>query len=261
MENIFALMIFGASVSLLEAQDPLSQIPSTNTAVQNPDDAQLLYRNEQEFGAVLHSAGWGLNYRRGKNITAYKKRILELEIVGLKHPKEIKQQVTNFSTKGYFYGKQFVVTVLRGGWGYHKIIAGKSERRGVEIRLLTLLGPSIAFAKPVYLEIFYPDYTGSNGGMITTERYDPNNPLHTPDHIAGRASYLTGFSEMNIFPGAFFKLGLSFEHSKLDDAVKLIETGIVVDVYDKVIPIMANTKNNQVYVNVYLNVMFGKKWF
>lgn len=225
----------------------------------NNDDALLLYRNEQEFGLVFHSAGWGFNYRRCKHITGYKKRTLELELVGMRSPKEIKTQFSDFGTKGYFYGKQFMVTLMRGGWGYNKVLTGKSERKGVELRLVALGGPVLAFAKPVYLEILPQDPIGIFG--TTIERYDPTNPLHTPDHIAGRASYFQGLGKMNFFPGAFCKLGLSFEHGTLDDDVKLFETGIAVDAFYKTIPIMANTKNKQVYINVYLNIMFGKKWF
>ena len=231
-------------------------------ATKQNDDVQLLYRNEQEFGVLIHSAGWGINYRKCKHVTGYKKRVLELEMVGMRHPKEFKRQVENIGTKAYFYGKQFTVTVLRGGYGYHKVITGKSDRRGVELRLLTLAGPSIAFAKPIYLNVWYPDPVNSPHYVdIRTEKYDPNNPRHIPNYIAGRAGYFRGFGEMNFFPGAFFKLGLSVEHSNSDDGIRLLETGIVIDAFYKTVPIMANTKNNQLYVNVYLNIMFGKKWF
>jgi len=266
MKNIYSIQVFFFTFSIFcfNLSEVSSQEIATgiSPAITQNDDVQLLYRNEQEFGALVHSAGWGFNYRRCKHVTGYKKRTLELEVVGMKHPKEIKRQIADLNTKGYFYGKQFTVTVLRGGYGYNKVITGKSDRRGVELRLVTLAGPSIAFAKPVYLEIQYPDqsYPPSYKNR-KIERYDPTNPFHTPDHILGKAGYFHGFGEMNFFPGAFCKLGISFEHSSLDDDIKLLETGIVVDAYYKTIPIMANTRNNQVYVNVYLNIMFGKKWF
>lgn len=254
MKKTFFIGIFSFVAVVLPAQE----IPTgISPAISGEDNVQLLYRNEQEFGGVVHSAGWGLNYRRGKHVTGYKKRNLELELVGLRHPKEIKMEVPDIGTRGFFYGKQFTVSLLRGGYGYHKVITGKSDRRGVELRLLTLAGPSIAFAKPVYVNVWDKDGEYS----YSTERFDINNPNHTPENIRGRAGYFTGFGEMNFFPGAFFKLGLSFEHSNLDDAIKILETGIVADAFYKTVPIMANAKNNQVYVNVYLNIMFGKKWF
>ncbi|TAL58772.1 MAG: hypothetical protein EPN85_10660 [Bacteroidetes bacterium] len=253
----FPLFWRGAGAEVSAQANSSGIIPS----VSQNEDVQLLYRNEQEFGALAHSSGWGLNYRKCKHITGYRKRILEVEMAGMRHPKEIKLQVPDIGTKGYFYGKQFVVTVLRGGYGYHKVITGKSDRRGVELRLLTVAGPSIALAKPVYLNIWHQDPVNPPFGNITIEKYDPTNLLHTPNYIIGRAGYFRGFEQMNFYPGAFFKLGLSFEHSTLDDDIKLLETGIVIDAFYKTIPIMATARNNQVFVNVYLNVMFGKKWF
>ena len=259
MKIFFFIIFLFHSIAIIFAQGNATGIAPTTK--QN-DDVQFLYRNEQEFGAVIHSSGWGINYRKCRHVTGYKKRVLEAEFVTLSHPKEFKLQVRDVGTKGYFYGKQFTVDILRGGYGYHKIITGKSDRRGVELRLLTLVGPSIAFAKPVYVNVIYPDPLRPPPFYdIRTEKYDSNNPRHTTENIVGRASYFHGFNEMNFFPGAFFKLGLSFEHANLDDDIKLLETGITVDAFYKTIPIMANTKNNQVYVNVYLNIMFGKKWF
>lgn len=236
-------------------------VSDKSSATADNDDVQLLYRNEQEFGALLHSAGWGINYRRAWHVTGYKKRVLAFEIVGMRHPKEIKLRIPEPGTRGFFYGKQYVVTVLRAGWGYNKVITGKSERKGVELRLLTEVGASLALAKPVYLEVWHLASSNPPYGDIKTERYDPENPFQTPDHIVGRANYFRGVENMNFFPGGFAKLALSFEHASMDDDIKLVEVGVTTDVFYKTIPIMANTKNNQVYVNLYLNFMFGKKWF
>lgn len=264
MKKVFLTFFFIPCFVTLSMVEGFSQDIATGISptTKTNDDVQLLYRNEREFGLVVHSSGWGLNYRRGKHITGFKKRTLEVELVGMRHSKEIKLQVPDIGTKGYFYGKQFTVSVLRGGYGYHKIITGKSDRRGVELRLVTLAGPSLAFAKPIYLSVAYPDPANSPPFYdIRIEKFDSENPRHTPDYIVGRASYFRGIGEMNFFPGGFFKLGLSFEHSRLDDDIKLLETGITVDAFYKTIPIMSNARNNQVYVNVYLNLMFGKKWF
>lgn len=256
MKNSLPIFLFFLTAVASAQEIATGMAPSI---VQN-NDVPLLYRNEQEFGGVIHSSGWGFNYRRGKHVTGYIKRIIEAEIVGMKHPKEIKLEVPEIGSKGYFYGKQFALTILRGGYGYNKIITGKRDRRGVELRLVTLGGPSLALAKPVYVEIWH-DAPDPPFGKITTEKFDVDNPLHTTDYIVGRAGYFNGFGEMKFYPGGFLKLGLSFEHSSLDDDIKLLETGIVMDAYYKTIPVMAKARNNQIYLNVYLNLMFGKKWF
>jgi len=219
---------------------------------------QLLYRNEINFGGVIHSNGFGFNLRRGKHLTGYMRRVLEIEAVSFKHPKEIRAQNPLFeNSKGYFYGKQYSVIVLRTGYGLQRILYGKQDRRGVEIRLVSFIGASIAFAKPVYLDILYE--VDPQTYVIRTEKYDP--AIHFSDNIYGRAPYFKGFDEMRLFPGGYGKLGVTFEYADLDDDVKAIETGITVDVYPKVIPIMATAKNNQLYLNLYINFLWGRKWF
>jgi hypothetical protein len=223
------------------------------------DDVQLLYRNEFVIGGIVHSSGFGFNYRRGWHVTGYKKRILEIEGANIKHPKEIKTQNPLFeNSKGYVYGKLNVFDVLRVGYGFQKELYGKEQRRGVQINLVTLLGASMGLAKPVYLEILQPT-SDPQIYNISTERYDPEK--HFTDNIYGRAPFFRGFEQSKIYPGGYAKLGLSFEYADLDDDIKCIETGVTVDAFPKVIPIMAKTTNNQVFVNLYINFIWGKKWF
>ena len=46
----------------------------------------------------------------------------------------------------------------------------------------------------------------------------------------------------------------------MSDGVKSIETGVTFDVYGKDVPIMAYTENKQVYINFYINLLYGRKW-
>lgn len=227
----------------------------------NNDDVQLLYRNEQVFGVLAHSNGWGFNYRRGKHLTGYKKLLYEVEFVTMRHPKQIKTQHPALeSSKGYFYGKLNSLNILRLGVGFQNVIYSKQDRRGVEIRYIANAGASLGFAKPVYLEILYETPVRDKFN-ISTEKYDPKNPRHVPDWIYGRAPFLKGFDQTKIYPGGYAKFGLSFEYADADDDIKAIETGVSVDVYPAVIPIMANARNNQVFVSLYINLLYGRKWF
>jgi len=253
LSRITTLIIFSVFAFSLNAQDNIPQ-----QQIGAKDEVQLLYRNEMNFGAVIHTNGFGFNFRRGKHVTGFMKRVLEIEAVSLKHPKEARAQNPLFeNSKGYFYGKQFAVIVLRAGYGFQRILYGKQDRRGVEIRLVTFLGASLALAKPVYLDILHE--IDPQRYIISTEKYDPT--LHFSDNIYGRAPYFKGFDEMRFHPGGYAKLGLTFEYADLDDDIKAIETGITIDVYPKVIPIMATAKNQQVYVNLYINFLWGRKWF
>lgn len=217
-----------------------------------------LLKKEFVFGLNIHSSGWGLDFRKGKNITGYKKRVIEAEIVNIKHPKEVRSVNPYFdNAKSFFYGKMNTLTVFRAGYGKHKVLFSKAEKGGVEVRLNYTAGLSLGFAKPVYLNILYPtaferEYT------VVVERYDPAR--HYIDNIYGRASFTNGFSEIKVYPGGYGKFGVSFEYGAYSDNLKLVEVGVTVDAYGKEIPIMAYADNNQFYFNFYINLLYGRKW-
>ncbi|MEP7171514.1 MAG: hypothetical protein ABI855_19240 [Bacteroidota bacterium] len=232
-------------------------------AQQNPNEYEetppVLMKNELSFGISLHSNGWGLDFRRGKNLTVSKKRMIEIELVGMHHPKEIKSVNPYYeNSKSFVYGKLNSLTVLRGAIGFQRVIAAKGERGGVEIRLNYTGGISLGFAKPVYLDIITNNINDPGVFTLSTEKYDANK--HSIDVIYGRASFTKGLDEIKVHPGIYGKLGFSFEYGSQDDDVKIIETGITIDAYDKTIPLMALTQNNQLYFNFYINLLYGRKW-
>lgn len=234
-------------------------------AQENPNEYEetppVLMRNELSFGFSLHSSGWGIDFRRGKNLTVSKKRMVEIELVGMHHPKEIKSVNPYYeNSKSYVFGKLNSLTVLRGALGFQRVIAGKGERGGVEIRLNYTGGISLGFAKPIYLNIIPMELTDPEQFMLSVEKYDPDNPNHTQEYIYGRASFAEGLDETKIYPGVYAKLGISFEYGAMDDDVRIIEVGMTFDAYGKTVPIMALTHNNQLYFNFYINLLYGRKW-
>jgi hypothetical protein len=230
------------------------------TRLKNGEDLNVLYRNESSFGVFIHSAGGvGVAYRRGKHITAKRKRMYEIETQNYKHPKEIKSINPYFeNSKGFVYGKLNSLLIIRPGLGIQNVLYQKSDKRSVEIRYSYFLGGALAFAKPVYLEIkkIYPNNTD---GPPTTERYDPNQ--HSIDEIYGKAPFFRGIEKTKIYPGGYAKFALSFEYADRYNGLKAVETGVTMDVYPRVIPIMAFNKNQQVFVSLYLKFVWGKKWF
>jgi len=255
----FFLFVFCASLTA-SAQDAI-------TVLESGGDLNVLYRNEASFGLLAHSSGgFGLNYRRGKHVTAKRKRVFEFEAVNIRHPKEVKTVNPYFeNSKGFYYGKMNSVFVFRPGIGFQNTLFRKGDVKSVEIRYSYFIGPSLAFAKPVYLEILH-DTPKAYEFDLTTEKYSPNNPNHSIENIYGRAPYFKGFEETKLYPGLYGKFGLSFEFADLHDDLKVIEAGVTVDAYPKVIPILASTSNSpvsnrQVYTSLYISFFFGKKWF
>ncbi len=239
---------------------PLSMAFGQTNPFEYEEEKRPLLKNEFSFGLNVHTSGWGINARRSQNITADKKRVLEIEVVNMKHPKEVRSVNPYFdNAKSFFYGKMNTMTVLRTAVGKQNVLFSKAEKGGVEVRLHYTGGLSLALVKPVYLNILYPDSTGVKGLYnVVVEKYDPDR--HYVDNIYGRAPFTEGFDEIKPYPGAFAKLGLSFEYGTYSDDIKCIETGITIDAYGKNIPLMARTDNKQFYVNFYINLLYGRKW-
>jgi len=217
---------------------------------------RVLLRKEYTLGATLHVLGVGANFRRGANKTFFTSRFVEVELVSLKHPKQIR--VINpyyYNARSYVYGKLNHVYILRGGYGYKKLLNRKPYWGGIELRALYMGGLSVSFAKPVYLYFFDETYS-----YLKEEKYDPDNYYHSAEYIYGRAPYLQGLGEIKVYPGIYAKAGLNFEFGQLNTKINALEVGGVFEVYPIAIPIMAYNPAQRFILTFYLNYSFGKRY-
>lgn len=244
------ISIFSFDLSAQQTKDALSRLESG-------EDLKVIYRNEASFGAFIHSAGGiGIAFRRGKQVNVDRKRMFEVEMQNFKHPKEVKSVNSYYeSSQGYIYGKLNSILLVRSSIGFQNILFQKTEKKNVEIRYSTFIGASVAFSKPVYLEI----KKNNSLEVPSIERYDPT--IHHQEDIYGRAPFFTGIGKTKLVPGAYAKLALSFEYADRYDAIKAIETGVVADVYPKALEIMAYNKKQNVYFSLYIKLIWGSKWF
>lgn len=251
-----------------EGELQLPEVPEGSVAdkIKNRsfDDTQVLLKQEFTGGAMIHTQGWGLLLRRAKNKTFLRKRLFELEAVSMEHPKEVRT-VNPFyeNSNSYVYGELNQVVVTRLGYGRHNVLYAKMDK-GVEIRYLYIGGFSMAWAKPIYLEIGYPTIPYE---YVATERYDPNktdengNLVHTQDNIYGRSSVFRGIEDMQFYPGIYGKFGFSFEYGRKQKSVRSLEAGVVIDYYFQDVPMMARIDNDPFYLTFYLAFNFGYKWY
>jgi hypothetical protein len=260
----FLFLIFIIMISLAGAN-------SFGQSVEEPDTLgdNILFRKEKAGSAIFHSAGWGIGFRYGKNKTYFNKKMVEVEIVEMKSPKEIKRVNPNFSnSRRYVYGKMNNIYLLRFGYGTQKLLNDKPYWGGLEVRFFYYGGLDIGLAKPVYL--FIANYTKVDDRIyydITTEKYDPL--IHYPYRVIGpardidiygKAPVFKGFGEIRPYPGFYAKLGFNFEYGTFNQSVKAIEVGATVDAFPKAIPVMAFNDPTHFFVNVYLSFHFGKRY-
>ncbi|MFM7022481.1 MAG: hypothetical protein ACKOXB_05845 [Flavobacteriales bacterium] len=201
----------------------------------------------------VHTGGYGVNLRRSYHVTAMQKRFFEIDLTGMSHPKSIttpSSQITD--SKSFVFGQLNSALLLRAGYGMHKVLAGKTTKSNVEIRLVYAGGLSLCVLKPSYFEI---DAPGSN--KVVYEKYSQTNK----NYIKGGAPFGLGFYEISLLPGAYGKVALSFEYGGSLQRVRAIETGLNLDLYYKAVPLLADTKNYPFFVSVYVGLVYGKKWY
>jgi len=221
------------------------------------EEARTIYKRDQTFGLTIHTAGWGLNYRYAIYTSGFTKNIYEAEMVGIKHPKEIKSFSSIFdNSNGYYYGKLNSIIVLRLGLGQARTFISKQSVSGIAISSVLNGGLSLAYAKPVYLEVIKIDEF-TNLPFSQIEKYDPNK--HTQGDILGKASWFRGFFGGKFYPGLYGKFGLNFESARQASRINSLEVGAIVDAYIEKIPIMANELNHRIFYNLYITLSFGAK--
>lgn len=217
---------------------------------------RVLLKKEMAGGVVVHNLGLGVNFRLGRNKTFFNSRIIEIEAVSMRHPKQIR--VINplyYNARSYFYGKLNHVYMIRAGYGFKKLLNRKPYWGGVELRLLYLGGASIALAKPIYLYFWDETYS-----YVNEERYDPDNYYHNSEYIYGRAPFTDGLTETSIHPGVYAKAGLNFEFGQYNSKMRSLEAGAVVEYFPRAIPIMAKNPEQNFFVTFYIKFELGKRY-
>ena len=221
------------------------------------EEKRTIYKQEDAYGVVIHTRGFGIAYRHGKYVSGFTRKIYDLELVGMKHPKEIKSFSSAFdNSNGYVFGQLNSTLILRAGFGWHNTFVSKQSVRGISISSILSGGLSLAYAKPIYLEVAKFDPV-TKQFVSAVERYDPE--VHFQSSIIGKASYFKGFFNGTLYPGIFLKYALSFESSRQANRINALEVGAILDLYYKKIPMMANDFNQPYFFNLYVSLTFGSK--
>ncbi|HRY99713.1 MAG TPA: hypothetical protein P5550_11720, partial [Bacteroidales bacterium] len=238
---------------LAQAQEPGDDLLLEDSTL------DVILRKERGGGLLLHTLGWGGQYRQGVARTALRKQFIEFDLVSMKSSKEIKTVNPYFSnSRSYVYGKMNSVLVARGGYSFHNRLSRKPRDGGLEVRYILGAGASLAIAKPIYLNIIR--FTSSIYEYnITTERYDPEE--HQVENIYGRASYFKGIEKSSFHPGAYARFGFTFDYGQEHTKVRSLEVGTLLDIYPFFpVEIMAFNPKHHYFVNFYLGINIGQRY-
>lgn len=217
------------------------------------DEIGLVYRKEWSVGAMIHTHGYGILYRTGKNVTGFKKRMWEFGAYTIKHPKEARTVNPYYeSARSVIYGKLHSLTAFSASRMWQRTLYSKGDKGGVEIRWHYTGGLLLGLYKPVYLRIIDND-----DQTELVQQYDPDK--HQLMNILGRAGLFSGIGEIKPRPGAHVATGFSFDFSRNDNTVLALEIGAQFDIFAFAPPMMAFNPNRPYFLNFYLAFLYGKK--
>ncbi|MBS1646989.1 MAG: hypothetical protein JST67_06580 [Bacteroidetes bacterium] len=231
---------------------------SSQQAIDAGQDVNVMFRNEATGGIFAHSRGFGANFRRFWHKTGKLKTLIEIEATNMKSPKET--TIKSYEGgKSYKYGKLYGLLFVRAGFGIQRSLYERAERKSIEVRMIYNVGALLCFAKPIYLQIAYPDPNNPGSYITKDEAYDPT--IHNQNNIIGGASFFEGLQSLKLRAGLYSKLGFSFEFGRRVNLIKCIETGVILDFLPDTIQEMAYNKAEMFYVTPYVAFIFGKRWF
>jgi hypothetical protein len=216
----------------------------------------VLLEKQWTLGFMVHTNGWGLRLRMGKNLTFLHQRMWEIEYSTYKSPKEIRVINPMFSdAKSYIYGKLNYVSFLRGGIGFQNILNRKPYWGGIQLSAIYYGGLSLGLTKPMYLYIIH--IKSLNEYEIVEEKYNPE--IHYVEDIYGRGSFLSGITQLGFYPGVYLKGGLEFEFGTKNSRINSLEAGGILDFSPIAIPIMAYNPKQSFFLTLYLSISMGKR--
>jgi len=227
---------------------------SERSCAQSLDDVKLIYTNQFNAGGQISTNGWGINGTHGKYDGFYNVKLRSLEIVKIKHPKEIKLAGSRDNSRRWTYGKLNSLQTVRLMLGRKKILTDKLRHGAVALGFTYHLGLNLGVLKPTFVEI-----RSSTGSASRVVRYDPDE--HTFDEITGRANFLHGLDKLKFQPGGVFKFSFFFEYSGDNESIQQVEIGAAADVFGGDVPIMIEEATNRfIFPSIFLNYTLGKKY-
>jgi hypothetical protein len=236
----------------------VTPVAAQDEAIPDTVGDNVLLERQWGLGAQINTNGWGLRFRKGKNITARRQWMWEFEFTTYKNPKEVRVINPYYpDAKSYIYGKLNYLYFLYGGTGQQFILTRKPYWGGVQLSAVVFGGVALGLTKPVYLYIAYPLPPDGQTFELREEKYNPDINI---DFIYGRASFLSGITQLGFYPGIYVRSGLEFEFGNLNKRPKGVEIGGVFTYSPIPIPIMAYNPKQSLYLTLYLSITFGKRY-
>jgi hypothetical protein len=225
--------------------------------IRQSEEGVLVYEKQNIFGIQLRTNGYGAFYEMGRMKTNRKTNIYRIDFQEIKHAKEEKLLSGNFIFGNpYIFGKINYFYPVTLGFGQQVILGQKGNKNGVAVSVIYNGGLSIGLLRPYYVSV--DDQVAGRNRDIKYSPEDSALFLSTSAITAG-GGFGKGWSELKVKPGIFAKAAMRFDYGRFNESVNGIEVGASIDAYASKIPIMFGQKDDRLFYQVYLAILFGKR--
>ncbi|MCX7954399.1 MAG: hypothetical protein N3A01_04315 [Bacteroidales bacterium] len=232
------------------------------------EDINIATTSDRSFFIGANSNGFTIGFEKGKRIDGFRKWIYNVNFSYVKDPKEIRVENPYYNNqKRFVFGKVNSDFVLRTGIGRFKELYSIFDKNSVAIGYFWWGGVACAFLKPIYYEVVERIEIINNVKYIYISDKKFDYSIHQVSDIYGRSSFFKGIDETKLIPGITINTGIRFNFAEKYEHMKIIETGIIIDIFSKPVQIMfveptsiSNNKNNGkfIFTSLYIAYRFGK---
>ncbi|WP_194776089.1 hypothetical protein [Pararhodonellum marinum] len=218
---------------------------------QRSDAGDYDYDREVLFGVNKNTNGGligAFNFKIGSRLDDTNFQFFGLELANVKNPKEVRYNTVLGNS--YIFGKSNYLYSIRPHYGREVILFKKAPQQGVQISLLSAIGPTLGIIAPYYIE-----YAISRVETVR-EQYDPERH-QSRFNVLGPGRIFEGLSRSEIAFGGHAKAAINFEFGIFKSNVTGLELGYLLEGFTKEIPLMPTVENRQVFQSVYFTFFYG----
>ncbi|GAB4029478.1 hypothetical protein [Spirosoma gilvum] len=236
---------------------------------QNTDSDDENYHTITTFGITTNTNSGiigGFSYRRSKLLSSKlmgmsQYRYLSIEIVNVKHPKEIQSSINSVGSR-YIVGKENYLFVLRPQYGREVKLFQRTGDEGIAVSGILAGGPSLGIIKPYYLDVSY----GNSSRSVPASQVNGFATV-SGETVTGAGGFFQGLDQSKLTVGLNVKAALSFELSAFRANTTGIEIGFLAEVFPNKVVIIPNQSpngnredgNRNFFTSAYLTLFFGSK--
>ncbi len=218
---------------------------------QREDVGNYEYDKEYLFGINKNTNGGligGFVFKAGTRIDDSQFSFWGVELSNVKNPKEARHNTVLGNS--FIFGKSNYLYAIRPHYGREIVLFKKAPNQGVQVSALGAVGPTLGLIAPYYIEY------AINRVETVTEQYDPERHPSIW-YIMGTGRLFEGIGQSEMAIGATLKAALMFEFGVFRSSATGLEVGYMLEGYNREIPLIPTTDNNQIFQSAYFTFYYG----